>query len=314
MTEQAPTPSRPLAISQDTTRTAGADWAGARGEKWRDQLAGMEAMLAPVDEPVIRALHLDAPGRIADIGCGGGGTTLAILRRAPAGSVVHGFDISPALIEAARARTRPEERAVAFAHADVATAPGPEQPYDRLVSRFGIMFYDDPPAAFANLVRWLAPGGRFVFAVWGRLADNPWMASVREAQAEVIDLPPPDPDAAGPFRYAGTDTLLTLLERAGFGDLDVRDWRGALPIGGGLPAAEAAQFALASFSVGELLAGAGDKAREDVRQSLTARFSRHEQDGTVRMDACVHLVTGARLASARTAPPQPGATRVGSSR
>jgi SAM-dependent methyltransferase len=256
----------------------------------------MEAMLAPVDEPMIRALHLDAPCRIADIGCGGGGTTLEILHRAPAGSVVHGFDISPALIEAARARIRSDERTVAFARADVATAPAPEQPYDRLVSRFGVMFYDDPPAAFANLVRWLAPGGRFAFAVWGRLADNPWMASVREAQAEVIDMPPLDPEAAGPFRYAGTDKLLILLDRAGFGDLDVRDWRGALPIGGGLPAAEAAQFALASFSVSDLLAEAGDKAREDVRQSLTARFFRHEQDGAVRMDACVHIFTGARLA------------------
>ena len=81
-----------------------ADWAAARGEKWRAQLAGMEAMLAPVNEPLIRALHLDAAYRIADIGCGGGGTTIEILHRAPAGSVVHGSDISPSLIESARAR------------------------------------------------------------------------------------------------------------------------------------------------------------------------------------------------------------------
>ena len=292
MTEQAP----PLATSRTTTPTAGSDWAGARGEKWRDRLAGMEAMLAPVDEPVIRALQLDAPGRIADLGCGGGGTTLALLHRAPAGSVVHGFDISPALIEAARARSA--DPAVTFAQADVATAPAPVPPYDRLVSRFGVMFYDDPPAAFANLARWLVPGGRFVFAVWGRLADNPWMASVREVQAEIIDLPPPDPDAAGPFRYAAADTLLTLLEGAGLGDLDVHDWRGTIPIGGGLPAAAAAQFALSSFSVGEQLAGAGDEARAHVCQSLTARFLPHEQDGIVRLDACVHIVTGARPTSA----------------
>ena len=72
---------------------AASDWATARGEKWRKQLSGMEAMLLPVDEPLIRALRLDAPYRIADIGCGGGGTTLKISRRAVAGSVVHGFDI-----------------------------------------------------------------------------------------------------------------------------------------------------------------------------------------------------------------------------
>jgi SAM-dependent methyltransferase len=99
---------------------------------------------------------------------------LEILRRAP-GSVVHGFDLSPALIELARSRKRSDERAFAFEIADMATAPAPEEPYDRLFSRFGIMFFDDPLAAFANLVRWLASGGRFAFAVWGPPAENPWM-------------------------------------------------------------------------------------------------------------------------------------------
>ena len=274
---------------------AATDWTAARGEKWRAQLAGMEAMLKPVDEPLIRAVNLDAACRIADIGCGGGGTTLEILRRAPAGSVVHGFDLSPALIELARSRKRSDECAIAFEIADMATATAPEEPYDRLVSRFGIMFFDDPLAAFANLVRWLAPGGRFAFAVWARPAENPWMTSVREVVAEIIDLPPPDPEAPGPFRYAEADKLLTLLDRAGYGELDVGDWRGVLPIGGGLPAAEAANFALASFSsFGELLAEAGNEVLNDARQSLTSRLSRHQQDGAVRMDACVHIFTGAR--------------------
>ncbi len=155
------------------------DWRAARGEKWRAQCAGMEAMLTPLDEPLIRALNLDAPCRIADVGCGGGGTTLEILRRAPAGSVVHGFDLSPALIELARSRKRSDEPAIAFEIADMATAAAPADAYDRLVSRFGIMFFDDPPTAFANLVRWLAPGGRFAFAVWGPPAENPWITSTR---------------------------------------------------------------------------------------------------------------------------------------
>ena len=272
------------------------DWAATRGEKWRTQLPGMEAMLTPVDEPLIRALHFDAPCRIAEIGCGGGGTALAILRRAPAGSVVHGFDISRPLVESARQRTQPGERAIAFETANMATATRPGEPYDRLVSRFGIMFFDDPPAAFANLVHWLTPGGRFAFAVWGRPADNPWMESVREVVAKVVDVPALDPEAPGAFRYADANGLLTLLDRAGFGEIDVRDWRGALSIGGGLTAAEAAIFALASFaSFSELLAEAGDEAQRGARQSLTERFSSHEVDGVVRMDACVHIFTGARL-------------------
>ena len=282
MTEQAPPPSK----------NATSEWATARGEKWRAHLAGLEATLEPVNDPLIRALHLDTPGRIADVGCGGGGTTLEILRRAPAGSVVRGFDISPALVESARARAPSDEHDIAFAVEDVATASQPQRPYDRLVSRFGIMFYDDPPAAFTNLARWLAPGGRLAFAVWGPPADNPWMSSVRELAAAAVDVPPPDPAAPGPFRYASADPLLALLDRAGLTDLEVNGWQGALQMGGGLPAAEAVHFALSSFSIGDMLADAGVQALDEVRQSLTDRFSRHLRDGTVQMSASVHIVTG----------------------
>ncbi len=271
------------------------DWTVARGEKWRAQLGGMEAMLAPVDEPLIRALRLEAPCRIADIGCGGGATALEILRRAPPGTIVHGFDLSPALIELARTRSRSDESAIDFEVADMATAAAPEHSYDRLVSRFGIMFFDDPLAAFANLVRWLAPNGRFAFAAWGTPAGNPWITTVREVVAGVIALPPADLEAPGPFRYADAGKLLTLLERAGYGDLQVSDWRGVVPIGGGLPAEDAANFALASFSnFGELLAEAGNDSLDQARQALTARFGGYEQNGAVRMDASVHIFTGTR--------------------
>jgi hypothetical protein len=119
------------------------------------------------------------------------------------------------------------------------------------------------------------------------------MTTVRDVVAEIIDIPPSEPEAPGPFRYA----LLAVLDRAGFREIEVDDWRGALPIGGGLPAEEAAKFALASFSsFGELLAEAGDEPLNDARQSLTARFFPHQQ-GAVRLDACVHIFTGARLGS-----------------
>lgn len=272
-----------------------ADWATTRGEKWRAQLTGMEATLSPIDAPLLRALRLDAPYSIADLGCGGGGTTLELYRHAPAGSVVHGFDISPALIEAARARSRSGEGAVSFDVADVATAPAPETPYDRLVSRFGMMFFDDPPIAFANLLQWLAPGGRFAFAVWGPLRDNPWMTDVSETVSRFLDVPRPDPEAPGPFRYAEADRLRHLLAGAGFDEVAVEDWRGTLPIGGGVPAVDAADFALASFSsFGDALAVAGDEVLQAARQALTERFSPRQRDHAVWVEARVHLFTGAR--------------------
>jgi SAM-dependent methyltransferase len=267
------------------------EWSTTRGEKWVAQLAGMEAMLAPVDQPLIEALKIQEPSRIADVGCGGGATSIAILRNAPGGSVVHGYDLSPASIEAARKR----ESAVEFRVADMTAAPPPAQLYDRLVSRFGVMFFEDPREAFANLRRWLAPGGRFAFAVWGPQEANPWRTTVSDAVGQAIELPPFDPEAPGPFRYADAGKFLDLLQASGFSNLAVKDWRGPLAIGGGLPAAQAADFAIASISSFlERLTEAGQDALSAARKTLTDRFSNHLQDGVVKIDATVHIVTGAR--------------------
>ena len=278
-----------------STQPIAADWATARGEKWRSQLAGLEAMLRPIDEPLIRALDLSAPYRIADVGCGGGATTLEVWGCAPPGAVVHGFDLSPPLVEVARGRMPSTDGAIAFELADMEERRRRTAPMIWSISRFGIMFFDDPPAAFANLHRWLVPGGRFAFAVWGPLADNAWMTAILEVVAEIVDLPPISiPASSGPFRYGDVATLLAMLEAAGFAALAVTDWRGTLPIGDGLAAADAAYFALASFSsiFAELLADAGGDPLSVASRALSDRFTAHEQDGRVTMSARVHIVTG----------------------
>ena len=285
------------------TKEPVADWAAARSDKWRRHLAGLEAMLAPIDEPLITALALTAAVRVADVGCGAGATTFAVVRCAPAGSVAHGLDLSPALIEVARRRRGAHDSAVAFEIADLGTAAPPQMPYDRLVSRLGVMFFTDPLAAFANLRRWLVPGGRVAFAVWGPVEDNAWMAATRAAVADAIGLAPIDPTAPGPFRYGDVAPLVSLLGRAGFVDVTVTDWRQALSIGDRLPAPDAARFALASFSsFAELLSNAGGDALVRAHRGLTARFSRYEREGAVLMPARVHIIAGHAEPAVVTAP------------
>lgn len=270
-------------------------WIGVRGEKWRAQLEGMEAMLVPVDAPLMGALALTEPLRILDVGCGGGGTTLSIHRDAPSGSEVLGIDISPGLIEAARFRATSLDGRLAFQLADMTDAPAPAEPYQRLVSRFGTMFFERPEAAVSNMARWLSPGARFAFAVWGPLAENPWMKLARDVVSEVVPLQTPEPDAPGPFRYANPNGLLSLLERCGFGELEKRELRVELPIGGGLATAEAADFALVAFAnFAELLEQAGRPAFERARGLLIERFAKYEVAGIVQLGALVHIVVGTR--------------------
>lgn len=273
-------------------RSVALGWVGERGRRWREQLPAMEAMLAPVDAPLIEALRLEAPCRVVDLGCGGGGATLELWRRAPRGSVVHGFDRSPALVQVARQRMPAGAVGLGFDVADMGRPP-PAEPYHRLVARFSAMFFEQEAEGFANLARWLSPGGSFVLAVWGPPEDNPWLSSVRRCVEQVVSLPALGAREPGPFRYAQVEALLELLRGAGLEALEVRDWRGTLPLGGGRSALEAARFALTTFvTFSEVLEAAGAPAIDEALRRVTALLTPHERGGVVRLGARVHLVTG----------------------
>ncbi|MEL7128094.1 MAG: class I SAM-dependent methyltransferase [Pseudomonadota bacterium] len=274
-----------------TEQPKGFDWSGAHGEAWRANLRPMEAMLSAVNDPLIDALDLDRPMRVADIGCGGGGLTSALADRAPIGSTIHGTDISPALIEHAQSLDKPKDRTLSFEIADMQTATTAE-PFDRLTSRFGVMFFSDPALAFANIVRWLSPGGKLVFAVWGPPDSNPWMTLVRDTVSAFIETPRPDPEGPGPFRYADPTQLVQLLGEAGLDQIDVQQWQGSLKVGGGLSAGDAAAFALRAFSIAKPLIEEPASVSERALDALATAFSTHLTDGAVDMPACVHLVSG----------------------
>ena len=267
------------------------DWSGARGERWLGHLNALEATIAPVNEALFRGLDVRTPARIADIGSGGGDGAKEIARRAPEGSSVTGFDISPVLVEAAQKLDTPKGRSLSFEIADAQTTK-PAALYDRLSSRFGVMFFADPDQAFANLRQWLKPDGAFAFAVWGPLANNPWMGVVHDCVAACIELSEPPADTPGPYRYANAGFFTEVLSRAGFQNLEVHEWNGKLPVGGGLPAREAAKFSLSAFSVAHPLADAEPAAQDRALDLLTDAYAAFEENGQVHADAHVHIVKG----------------------
>ncbi|MEO0460385.1 MAG: class I SAM-dependent methyltransferase [Myxococcota bacterium] len=264
-------------------------WQGQKGQNWAHHIDGLERLLEPVNAPWADSLRLDSARRIVDLACGGGGSTRTLRDRSPRGAVVDGFDVSQELVELASSRLA--SRGVRVRHANIASREPPDGPYDRVGSRFGVMFFDEPLAAFRNLRRWMSEGGCFSFAVWAESGANPWAALVREVVAEVASSPPPEPDTPGLFRYGSVEKLSALLTAAGFSKLKHEVWRGVLPLGGS--AEEAAHFALSAFwDLTRVLSAAGESTTREAQRRLTERLREFEADGAVRMGATVHLVSG----------------------
>jgi SAM-dependent methyltransferase len=270
------------------------DWAGDRGERWLRDVDVMEAMLRPIGEAALAQAGYRAGERVLDVGCGGGWTTRQIGEAVGPQGLAIGLDLSPALVAEADARAAhlPQVR---FHAGDAATATPDGAPFGRLFSRFGVMFFPDPPAAFAHLAALLAPGARLDMAVWANPRWNPWMMEMRRVVGAHVALPSPEPLAPGPFQLADPDYHQPLLEGAGFTQIARNLLELPLLLGGpGASPGQAAAFALGAFSVGEAAAEAGEGVLEAVTADLEALYRGHVTADGVAMPAAVWLLSARR--------------------
>ena len=199
------------ALHQDELRVAA----------WAEVHELLELQLAPLGRRGLAALAARSGERILDIGCGGGTTALELFQAvAPAGTVV-GVDLSAAVLEFAQRAAQGCER-VRFIHADAQIFQFEPASFDAAFSRFGVMFFADPVAAFINIRRSLRPHGRLAFVCWRALEANALdILPLRAAAAHLPPQPAPDPDAPGPFAFADPDRVRGILERAGFRAIDI---------------------------------------------------------------------------------------------
>jgi len=205
-------------------------WNGPPGEKWVKNQQVMDASLASATTALLGLAAIRPGERVLDIGCGAGQTSLLAADAVGGGGQVLGVDVSRQLL--ALARRRAEGRAnVEFLEADAATyAFGPDR--DLLMSRFGVMFFDDPTAAFANLRKAARPGGRLAFVCWRPVAENEYAAMPFEiAKPLMPPLPPADPHAPGPFALSDPDRLRGILADAGFSAIAIDRHDGLMPMG-----------------------------------------------------------------------------------
>lgn len=268
-------------------------WNGLMGAQWAASEARTERALAPVLEALL-AYAGPSPGqRVVDVGCGAGGTTQRLANTVgPAGEVT-GIDVSAVILNAARARLAGTENA-RLELADALTWQRTGAPADLLFSRFGVMFFGDPVAAFANLRQSLKPGGRFAFAAWAALADNPWITVPLAAAATVVlPPPPPDPDEPhgdepGQFAFGNPARVLRILHDAGFPAVDLRAFDFAMRF----PADDLAQTAAGMTTmgnVGRLLRDRSEAERAQAAEAIATVLPPYIQGNRVALPARVWL-------------------------
>jgi len=215
-------------------------WNGPAGQRWAEAQEGLDKTLLSIGAALQRFVSVKSGENVLDVGCGCATTTLAYADAAGRDARVVGVDISGPML--ALARKRAGSRPIEFIQADASTHPFRSE-FDVVASRFGVMFFADPAAAFANIRKSLKPGGRLRFVCWRAMMDNQWATVPFAAARDLLPAQePPDPNAPGPFAFADSARLKGILESAGFKKIEIEKLDTVMDLAP--TAREAAQFSL----------------------------------------------------------------------
>jgi SAM-dependent methyltransferase len=268
-------------------------WDGPEGEHWARHHERFDDTISPHHAVLIDAAAF-APGeRVLDIGCGNGLTSRDAARAVgPSGSVL-GVDLSgPMLAVAERLAKEEGLDNVRFEQADAQVHPFDPGAYDLVVSRFGVMFFLDPVAAFTNIASALRPGGRAAFLVWQSIAANEWVSAMRDALAVGRDLPVPPPGAPSPFSLADTDFARRILTDAGF--IDITFAESTPPWRLGSDGDDAYSFVTGLHVIKMMLEDLDDELRARALDNLRATAAAHETPDGVIFGSAAWLVTATK--------------------
>lgn len=264
-------------------------WNEVVGETWAKMQGRMDAQLDPLGRAAIGALGLRPGERVLDIGCGSGATTLQLAEAVGPGGEAVGLDVSRPMLAVARSRPHSDGAGrLSSVEADAQADPPPSPAFDAAFSRFGVMFFSDPTAAYRNIRQGLGPGGRLVFVCWRSRMENPMFTAPMETALKTLPAPPPaDPLAPGPFAFADPDRVRRILTDGGFTGIGIVPLD--VPISPG-PLEEAMTVA---FNIGPLAAMLREhpEDRESVTADVRAALQGFEQDGVVRFPAATWIVT-----------------------
>ncbi len=274
----------------DTANTAQIEyWNDKAGHTWARFQDQLDRQVEPLGAAAMAVLAPQPGEKLLDIGCGCGQTSLSLAAAAgPAGAVV-GADISRPMLGVARARFVPQGAApIRFEELDAQTADLGEARFDAAYSRFGVMFFSDPVAAFTNIHRALKPGGRLAFVCWRPFEENIWMCAPFEAVQHLLPpRTPSEPLAPGPFAFADPARVRMVLAAAGFEAIRIDPLDAQA---GGLALDDALDLALRVGPLGAALREVPERVK-DVAALLRPLLSAYNSPSGVYMPAAVWIVS-----------------------
>ena len=271
-------------------------WNGTSGYAWVEEQALLDHILRPFETLLVEAVSARSATHVLDVGCGTGGTTLAVAHMLGTKGRSIGVDISAPMIAVARTRAEREGATAEFLHADAQTHAFARASADMIISRFGVMFFDDPIAAFANLRRAATDDAALHFFAWRRPADNPFMTTAERAAKPLLpDMPSREPDAPGQFALADPDRIGRILAESGWADIDIRP----VDVRCAFPETEMIRYFTRLGPLARVLPQVDERTRREVVETVRAAFDPYVHGGEVRFDAACWVV-GARPARTPT--------------
>jgi SAM-dependent methyltransferase len=264
-------------------------WNEASGRTWVELQDVLDRVLSPFETQLFDEAFPGEGGRVLDIGCGAGSTTISMARRLGPGGLCVGVDVSEPLLTAARAHAAARGISSAtFVQADAQTCVFEPASFDSVISRFGVMFFDDPEAAFVNMRRAARPDAKLTFVAWRSPAENPFMTTAKRAAEPLLpNMPTPAPDAPGQFAFADGDRVQRILQASGWKDIGIRP----IDVEGCLAEKDLLAYVTKLGPVGLALREVDESIRARTAEVLRTAFEPFVVNGTARFTMACWLVS-----------------------
>ncbi len=265
-----------------------------KGRYWAEHDERFDRMLERPSNRLMGAAAVESNSRVLDVGCGTGHSSRIVAQCANHGEVV-GIDASPSMIAKARERARQEGLTnLRFIQADASTYRFEPASFDLAISQFGLMYFDDPGKAFANIASALKPGAPLVFLCWQYLTFNEYRMIDRRAFSAVMDEPMPSREGPGAYSMAEQPRVLRLLDEGGFHDVTFEDVHEQLMVGA--DPEDAVRFVTEDPTVKERLDALSPKDAERVIAEFRKSFAFRATDRGVWLGSAAWLVRARRKA------------------